>query len=340
MKIALLVPNFSGYSGDARVVAHQAEELSLLGHKVSIFALSGDLGSPSAQTHYLGMPKSLFWQRIYRLIFPLNFFTIIKWLPKFKGFDQIIVHLYPMTIFGFAAKQVYGVKYIFWFHGLEDPNLFSRLHERLYMSIQIMMTKLTLHNVDQAVSVSLFAKKILWEYMGVDSVVKYNEVNSELFYEGIDGTRVREQYNLNDCPTILSIGRLVPQKKYDLLIKSYHLVKKAIPDAKLMIIGKPTFKEYYEELKSLSYDSVIFIDYVPNEKLPEYYAACSIYATCSYWETYGLPLLEAKMCGKPVVAFDIPVFKELITEMDILVEQGDLDAFARACINLIQCERG
>lgn len=335
MKVALLVPNFSGYSGDARVVAHQAEELSLLGHEVSIFALSGDLESPSAQIYYLGMPKSLLWQRIYRLVFPLNFFTIIKWLPRFKEFDQIVVHLYPMTIFGFLAKQLYGVKYLFWFHGLEDPSLFSRLHERLYMIIQIMMTKLTLHNVDQAVSVSLFAKKILWEYMGVDSIVKYNEVNSELFHKDIDGARIRQEYGIEDCPMILSIGRLVPQKKYDLLIKSHHVVKETIPNAKLMIIGKPTFSEYYEELKKLSDDSIIFVEYVPNEKLPEYYAACDVYATCSYWENHNLPVLEAKMCGKPVVAFDIPAFKEEVSETDVLVEKGNLDAFARACINLI-----
>ena len=195
MRIALLVPNFSGYSGDAQVVAHQAEEMSLLGHDVAIFALSGELKSQFAQIHYLGMPKNLFWQRVYRLIFPLNFFTIIKWLPKFKGFDQIVVHLYPMTIFGLLAKQIYGVQYVFWFHGLEDPYLFSRLHERLYVRAQITMTKLTLCNVDQAVSVSFFAKKILWEYMRVDSVVKCNEVNGKLFHEGISGARVRERYN-------------------------------------------------------------------------------------------------------------------------------------------------
>jgi 1,2-diacylglycerol 3-alpha-glucosyltransferase len=112
-------------------------------------------------------------------------------------------------------------------------------------------------------------------------------------------------------------------------------VKRAIPDAKLMIIGKPTFLEYYEELKNLSDDSVIFIDYVPNEKLPEYYAACDIYATCSYWENHNLPVLEAKMCGKPVVAFDIPAFREEVSETDILVEKGNVDQFGKACINLL-----
>ena len=336
MKIALLVPNFAEFSGDARVVAHQAEALTEEGHEVSIYALGGDIKPKSSDLFIIGMPKNLFWQRVYRLTFPLDIFKKYKWLPKFKEYDQIISHLYPMTFFGYWAKKKYGVKNIFWFHGLEDPSLFSHFHERMYMKLQIALTKYSLKNVDQAISVSQFAQKILKDFMDVDSIVKYNEVNETLFHKNVDGSNIRAKYNLGDSPVILSVGRVVPQKKVDLLIKAFNLVKKDLPDAKLMIVGKPMFEGYFHELKEISDESVIFIDFVPNEELLFYYAMCDIYATCTYWENYNLPVLEAQMCGKPVVAFDIESFQEEIDERGILVEKGNITEFASACLTKIQ----
>lgn len=336
MKIALLVPNFVEYSGDARVVELQAEELANKGHKVSIFAFAGNIKPKSAELFIMGISKSLFWQRIYRLFFPMNIYKTLLWFPKFKQYDKIIAHLYPMTYFGFLAKKIYGVEYVFWFHGIEDPKLFPHLYERIYMKIQIVLTKFTLKNVDKAVSVSEFAKKKLKEFMGIDSIVIYNKVDEKRFHKKVDGRRIRDKYNLNHSPVILYVGRLVPQKRVDLLIKVFYLVKKEIPNAKLVIVGDPTFKYYYKELKNLSDESAIFAGHVSSEEMPYYYAMCDIYATCSLWENHNLPVLEAQMCGKPIVAFDIDAFKEVINKNSTLVEVGNVEEFAKACINKIR----
>jgi len=68
-----------------------------------------------------------------------------------------------------------------------------------------------------------------------------------------------------------------------------------------------------------------------------YYAACNVYATASLWEGFDLPLEEAKMCGRRVVAFDIGAHRERIKNINdgILVPAGDVALLAKAVQDLV-----
>ena len=73
MKIALLTPTFSAFSGIDRVVEMQAEELSKKGYEVSIFCLKAGMKSAKGvKLVEMGMSKNAFFQRIYRLFFFLD----------------------------------------------------------------------------------------------------------------------------------------------------------------------------------------------------------------------------------------------------------------------------
>jgi len=331
MKIAVLVPNFVEFDGAARVAEVQVKELVKQGHQVDIFAFAADIPADGFKIYVMGMPKSLFWQRAYRLLFPLDLLKTLKWLPKLEKYDEIIVHLYPMTWLGYLAKKLYGVKYTFWYHGIVPPHLFPHLHERLYMRLQILFTKITVRNVDRAVAVSKYGQKELKKYTGLSSEVIYNKVDLTIFHPKIDGSKVREKYNLGDAPVILFVGTLRPTKGVHLLIQAFKLVKQKIPQAKLIIVGRPDYPYYFEQLKKMSDESVIFTGFVPREELPYYYAACDVYATCSLWEINNVSFLEAQACGKPVVAWH-ESFKENINESGVLVEMGDIEKFAQACV--------
>lgn len=170
-RIAILVPNFAEADGGARVARLQAEELSAEGKYVAVFALAADMKPRGADLFILKMPKRLLWQRIYRLVFPLDIFKTIKWVRRLKNFDEVIVHLYPLTWLGLLAKKFYRIKYTFWYHGIMDPHFFPYFHERIYIRSQILLTKLTVVNVDRAVAVSKYIQKELKEYIGLVCVV-------------------------------------------------------------------------------------------------------------------------------------------------------------------------
>lgn len=316
----------------------QAEELAKDGNQVAIFALSADIKPKRADLFIMGMPKNLFWQRIYRLIFPLDIIKVCKWLPRLKDFDLLIVHLYPLTWLAYLAKRLYKVKYTFWYHGIMDPQFFPHLYERIYLRLQIFFTSLTVRNVDTAVAVSKFSQQELKKYTGLDSEVIYNKVDLDKFHPGLDGTEIRDKYNLGDSPVILFVGRISPHKGVHQLIQAFNLVKEKMPGARLIIVGKPDYPYYFEALKRMSGNSVIFISFVSHELLPLYYAACDVYASCSSWETYNLPLVEAQACGKPVVAFNVGPHPEVVTdgETGFLVPFRDADALAEAIIKLLK----
>ncbi|MDO8726851.1 MAG: glycosyltransferase family 4 protein [Candidatus Methanoperedens sp.] len=336
MKIALLVPNFVEYSGDAIVVNHQAEDFISKGHDVTIFAFASNFKPKNADIEIMGMPKSIFWQRVYRLFFPLDIIKTIKWLPKLKEYDCVIAHLSPMTWLGYLGKKFYHFKYIFWYHGIEDPDVFKNFHEKIYMHMHLALTKYTIKNADKIVSVSNFARKNLISLTGFESEVVYNEINTTKFNKDVNPSIIRKELNLEDNPVILSVGRIAPQKGFHLLIEAFDLIKKDVSNAKLVIVGKFTFDDYGAKLKQMSDESVIFTGPISNEEIPFYYSMCNLYATCSLWENHNIPVLEAQACGKPVIAFDIDSFVEEVDENGILVEKGNVEKLAEACIRKLR----
>lgn len=340
MKVAILVPNFSEYSGDARVAELQAERFVEEGNEVAIFALDANIKLKNVDIFVLGMPKRLFLQRIYRLIFPLDFTKTIKWLPQLKDSDLIISHLYPMNWLAALAKKIYGVNYTYWYHGIPDPKLYPKLYERIYLHIFILLTRCTVKNVDRLVSVSNAARVEFSNYTGLESEVIYNHPDMKRFHEEIDGSEIRKKHNLGSDPVILNVGRVCPQKGAHLLIKAFNLILEYVPSAKLVIVGKHTYDYYLNDLKKQCGDAVIFAGYVSDAELPQYYSMCDIYATCSLWETYNIPLTEAQLCGKPVVAFDIGPHSEVIDKDGILVEERNIKQFAQSCITKLHEVRG
>lgn len=334
MKIAFLVPNFSQIDGGARAAEVHATELAGEGNEVAIFALGADIKPKNATLYVMGMPGNPFWRRVYRLIFPLDIVKTMRWLPKLKNFDEVIAYLYPLTWLGYLAKKFYRVNYTFWYVGLSEPQLYTHLHERIYIRLQKFLTRCTTRNVDRAVAISKYSQQELKKNTGLDGEVVYSKIDTQKFHHGIDGTEIRRKYNLADDPVILFVGALHPGKGVHLLIQAFTLVKEKIPEAKLVIGGRPDHPHYFAELKRISNDAVIFAGFVADELMPRYYSMCDIYATGSLQENFNLPLVEAQRCGKPVVAFNLGSHPEVIDENGILVEPRNVEDFAQAIITI------
>ncbi len=334
MKIAFLVPNFSKIDGGARAAEVHARELAEEGNEVAIFALAADIKPRNASLYVLGMPGNMLWRRAYRLIFPLDIIKTIRWLPRLKNFDMVIAYFYPLTWLAYLAKKFYHVKYTFWYIGLSDPKLYTRLHERIYIRLHIFFTKCTTRNVDRAVAISQYSQQEMKQNTGLDGEVVYSKVDMEKFRPGMDGAEIRQKHDLGNDPVILFVGALHPGKGIHLLISAFSLVKERLPKAKLVIGGRPDHAYYFERLKQMSDDSVIFAGFVNDELLPLYYGMCDVYATASLQENFNLPLVEAQMCGKPVVAFDLGSHPEVIDNSGILVEPDNIEKFAEAIITV------
>lgn len=342
MKIALLTPTFCGYSGIDRVVARQAALLSRNGHSITIITLQADM-DPAAgvELKVLGMPSGLLMQRIYRLFSPLYVFRNRRIVSFLKDFDVIYSHQYPMNWLALLAKKSHGIKYIYYDYGVAPPESFSSLAERMYMWIFTLLSNWTASWADAAISISHYLKSELKKHTGLVSEVIYPTIDTCRFHPGLDRSIIRRKYNLEDRPVILYLGRISPHKGVHLLIGSFNLVRKKIPDATLIIAGKHTFPDYSNMLKSASDEHVIFTGYVDDPDIPLYYAACDIYATGTLWEGFNLPLAEAQACARPVVAFDLGPHREVVSngKTGFLIKPSDTYAMSRAIISLIEDEK-
>jgi len=335
MKIAILTPTFSHYSGIDRVVELQAHDYAKKHHQVTVFALESTIKPKGFGLEVLGMPKNLFLQRLYRLFFFLDFKKIKKTAEKLKNYDMVISHFYPMNWIVYHARKKYNVKYVYYNHGICYSYLFGNIFEVVYMKLFAFFNKLSLKNVDSAISISKFMQKELKKETGLESKVVYNKIDEKRFKKGIDGAKIRKKLGIkNNEKLLLFVGRLSPHKNVHNLLKIFDIVNQRLPNTRLLIVGKPTFSGYYKKLKKMANKNVIFKEFVDDNELPYDYATCDLYVTASLWEGFNLPAAEAQACGKKVVAFDVCSHPEIVKN-GVLVEKDDAKGFADAIIKVL-----
>ena len=336
MKIAILTPTFSHFSGIDRVAELQALEYARKGNDVTVFALEANLKPKGFRLEILGMPKNLFLQRIYRLFFFIDRKKIKNNAEKLKNYDVAISHFYPMNLIAYSAKKRHNVKYVYYNHGIGYSRLFGNIFERLYMMLFAFFNKMSLKNADSAISISKFMQSELKRETGIGSKVIYDKIDKKRFKKGLDGSLMRKKLGIKkNEKLLLFVGRLSPHKNIHALLKIFDLVINKIPDAKLLIIGKPTFPGYFRKLKSMAGKNVIFREFASDRELPYFYAACDLYVTTSLWEGFNLTIAEAQACGKKAVAFDVCSHPEVVRN-GALVKKNDEKGFADAIIRLLK----
>jgi len=138
---------------------------------------------------------------------------------------------------------------------------------------------------------------------------------------------------------ILSTGRLIATKGFDLLIESFRLVAMRHPDWRLTIFGEGQDKQFLLN-KVRRYKLEDHIDILPPvSNIIPHLLNTSIYAAASRYEGFGLAITEAMECGVPCVAFDCECGPgEIIShgEDGILVEPLHTEKFAAALLHLIE----
>jgi len=337
MKIAILSPVYWIYDGISRAVEAQARGFASEGHEVTIFTLAANMGPPeSVSLMVMGMPGSTMLQRVYRLLFQLDFVKAIKYVPKLKSFNVIYSHQYPLNWLAYLAKKRHGVKYIYYNHGIGSPETFTSFIEQIYMKMLASVANWTIKRADDGISISRYMQSELKKQTGLDSEVIYLKADEARFQKGLDGSIIRQKYNLGDAPLLLFVGRISPHKEVHLLIEALQIIQQTIPQTKLLIVGRHTFSSYSKKLKAMSDDSVIFTGDVPDEELPFYYAACDVYTTATLWEGFDLPIAEAQACGKPVVAFDIGPHSEIIDAEGMLFSAGNIESLAKGLVKKLR----
>jgi glycosyltransferase involved in cell wall biosynthesis len=160
-----------------------------------------------------------------------------------------------------------------------------------------------------------------------------NGVDVDRFHPGIDGSRVRDRHGLRtDEPTILFVGAL-DRAHYFKGIPTLLQALACIPDpgVRLLVVGDGDLRTaYQDQAAELDLEArVTFCGRVPDAELPVHYAACDLLVlpSTTMGEAFGVVLLEAMACAKPVVASNLPGVRSVVTHgVDgLLAESGDVN---------------
>jgi len=199
------------------------------------------------------------------------------------------------------------------------------------------INKIVRNGVDVMTAHCTAAKEFMIKELGVKREIKVIPVgvDTKLFKP----MKSKEQHLTSGELKILTVARLHKYKGLNYLIEAMKILHKEIPDAKLYILGKgpedPSLKKLVENL-ALE-DVVNFIKTpIPNHQMPELYAECDIYMQPSIIEPFGIAVLEAMACGKPVIGTKVGGMKDTIVdgETGFLVNSKDSKALAEQIIML------
>lgn len=117
--------------------------------------------------------------------------------------------------------------------------------------------------------------------------------------------------------TLLAVGTIEPRKGYDRLLAAFDEIWRADPESNiaLLLVGRAGWKtaELQQRIKSHPEfgKRLIWLDQASDEFLSELYGKCAGLVAMSHQEGFGLPLIEAAAYGTPILARDLPVFREI-----------------------------
>ncbi|MEM2338355.1 MAG: glycosyltransferase family 4 protein [Candidatus Bathyarchaeia archaeon] len=141
----------------------------------------------------------------------------------------------------------------------------------------------------------------------------------------------------------LAVQRLAPKKAVEHLIYAMSIVSKENPKVKLVIVGDGPEKARLTELtRKLGINqNVVFKGFVDSQDLPKYYLACDIFVLHSLYEQFGIVLVEAMACGKPVISTTVGAIPEIVDNEKIgfLVEPKNPKQLADAILKLANDEK-
>ncbi len=175
--------------------------------------------------------------------------------------------------------------------------------------------------------------------------VMYPGADLEAFRPDLPYEDLTELHGVADRPLIICVSRLVARKGQDVLIRAMPEIRRAVPDASLLIVGGGPDRDRLERLAADAPDgSVAFAGQVSEGDLPRYYRAGNVFAMpCRSRlgglevEGWGNVFVEAAACARPVVVGDSGGARESLMpgETGLLVNGSDVSEVAGAVGSLL-----
>ena len=250
-----------------------------------------DLPPSAPYWQYIVIKPSFLWSQ-FALPFHLKR-TADKPLPLFS-----ISHYAPLLTNVKRIILVLDLSYLYY------PELFKKgdLFKLKYW------THFSVQKAEMIITISQFSKGELVKHYGIDPekiIVAYPGIDRQVFTPS-----AKRKVNNN----ILFVGTLQPRKNITGLIKAFSILARK-RDLKLTIVGKKgwLYRDIFALVKRLALEKkVIFTDFIKDSKLVSLYRQSLCFVLPSFYEGFGIPVIEAMSCGCPVLVAKTSSLPEIV----------------------------
>jgi phosphatidyl-myo-inositol alpha-mannosyltransferase len=325
VRIALVCPYAWEAAGGVQVhVRNLGERLRERGHVV--VALTPSSVRPEEPwVRSVGRPRSVGYRGTVAPIAPLSYPRVRR---ELAAFAPEVVHVHePLTpsasMYATLAARAPVVATV---HAYLDR---SRLMEVAAPVLRRVWSRVTI-----GVAVSGAAASFLRRALP--------EARLEIVPNGVDVQAFAEPTSVADLPAgrrAVWAHRLDPQKGFPVAIAAFTHLLADVPDAVLIVIGEGRDREALGLLTPSVRERVHLLGTLPNRELPPYHAAGDVFvAAATGQESFGIALVEAMAAGLPVVATDIPGYREVVTDgvEGLLVPPRDPGALAAGLARVLR----
>jgi phosphatidyl-myo-inositol alpha-mannosyltransferase len=326
MRIALACPYAWEAAGGVQVHVRQlAVRLRRRGHQVLVLAPAGE-PPPQAFVEAVGRPVRVPFNGSVARICPSRG-SARRVRSALERFGPEVIHahepLIPST--GMFATRPGVAPVVATFHAYADRAVtFSAAAPALAR---------VWRRLDVRVAVSEAAARFVTRRFSGDEVrIIPNGAEVEAFAEARPAT------GLPEGRRVLFVNRLDRRKGFAVMVEAFARLVERRPDAVLVVAGDGRERGAVGRLEPSVRARVVMLGSVAHHRLPPYHAACEVFcAPATGRESFGIVLVEAMAAGIPVVASDIPGYREVVRRgVDgILVPPGDAIALADAVAELL-----
>ena len=258
-----------------------------------------------------------------------KFIRDFKEYTKFSSPDNVVI--FHFSIGSPVSKMVFRIpdKKIMIYHNITPYHFFLDYHRILTRECYKgrLEIRLFIDKVNLALGDSEFNRKEL-EEVGFPWTGELPLILNLSQFDQKGDPVVREIFS-NGKWTILYVGRVIPNKKFEDVIKTYWFYKKYFnANSQLLLVGDYRGMERYlnalqDLVVRLELKDVHFSGHVDFAELVSYYKVSDVYVSMSEHEGFGVPLIESFYLKKPVVAYDAGAVKDTMNGGGLILRHKD-----------------
>lgn len=238
--------------------------------------------------------------------FPL---LLDKSLQKYQIFHGTNFTVYPDR-FTLKVMTLYDLTF------LKYPQYVDSVVAKYYRRVQQ-----CLQWTDLVITISESSKQDVIKYLNISPekifVTPLASRYSVNYLASANITQLQSQVNYNfDIPYLLFVSTIEPRKNIITLIQAFNYLKAQYKiEHNLILIGKKGWK--YQEIfsaiaKSPYNKNIIHLDYLSDQLVALFYKLATVFIYPSYYEGFGLPVLEAMTLGTPVICSNTSSLPEVV----------------------------